>query len=125
MKKEKLYCCSYCRRPMMILKPPPKKEDGTRMKKGWRWVAGPSTYPKVKRWCDGSCDGLALHFFVIKEDVTAVFKKHKNLKWLLLVLEEFRCELTELLKARDGDRVPISKEGRKIREKLRKLRKTL
>ena len=122
MKKRKLFHCDYCRRPMMFVKPPPKREDGTRDPKiGWVPVTGPTTHPKVKRWCDGSCDGLSLHFFVLKDSVKRAFRKDKRRKWLLLTLDRFECELLEFLKARDKDRVPISEKRREIMDKLRRL----
>ncbi len=113
--------CDYCRRPMMVVKPPPKGENGTR-KKGWTSVVGPDTHPKIKRWCDGSCDGLALHFLVIKENAKKAFEDDKHLRWLLLTLERFECELEEYLRARDKDRVPISEKARKVLDKLRRLK---
>lgn len=55
MSKRKLDYCGLCKRPMMFYGPVKNPKKGEKQTKE---VAGPSTNPRVKRWCFGRCMGI-------------------------------------------------------------------
>lgn len=131
-KREKLIHCDYCRRPMWVLGVDPQgwvAEPEKERKRAFRKFvekAGPHTHPKIKQWCDGSCDGLTLHLYALTDIVRRSKKsKSKKLDWLLLNLELFKLELVEYLKARDKNKVPMSDKKKRvaIKSKIRLLKK--
>lgn len=129
-KREKLIHCGYCRRPMWLLGFDPQdwvlaSKEELKLKRKFVEKMGPHTHPKIKRWCDGSCDGLILHLYALMDLPRRSKKsKSKKLDWLLLNLELFKFELVEYLKARDKNKVPMSDKKKRmaIEEKIRRLR---
>lgn len=127
-KRQKLRLCDYCRRPMWVLGFDPQDHvlESERSKRRFIEKMGPRTHPKVKRWCDGSCDGLAFHLYVLM-DIPSKSNKSKSRKfdWLLLNLELFKLDLVEYLKARDKNKVPMADKKKRtmIRKKIRLLKK--
>ena len=95
----KLSKCGVCNRPLTLYAPLPK-EQRKPGKINMKIIQGPSTHPRIKRWCYGRCDGLMADMWIlVSEILDYVPKKEKKLRqWAEDYQRDINRDLVKLVK---------------------------